>query len=448
MRGRMYKKRTGFYILCILVVAVILALFLPSFARAKSTAKAENNLTESIIGDNVLYRKLQDISRANGTGAALSDETFTSVTELDLTNTSKAPDSDKITDITALRKFDLRSVKVLKLGNNAIETIPANVFQGMESLEYLDVSNNGLNSLDLSYVVNLKVLIANNNNLTKLNLENFVTTGYESGDSLINISANPFDSFADVEMPTVKSDSRLKLIGYNNNFGDIMSISNNGFSYELGLQGLNLDRVQLNQTIKYYNTGDATLSAKIYKLTKGDNNETVETLVKTLSDDPSMPIKNIDLAVGNYRVDYLKNDTVINGTNNDDYIWLESNEFSVVPNSPTYYFTVGNKKYDEIEKLTHKGVLHIVSDDTAEVYYSFGGDEWIKGDEVKLNKGGTYVVKFKSVINGIESNISGVTINASANLHVPDIFMALLVAMLAGVFVVVIYFIGKYLQRR
>ena len=98
--------------------------------------------------------------------------------------------------------------------------------------------------------------------------------------------------------------------------------------------------------------------------------------------------------------------------------------------------------------MTHKGVLHIVSDDTAEVYYSFGGDEWIKGDEVKLNKGGTYVVKFKSVINGIESNISGVTINASANLHVPDIFMALLVAMLAGVFVVVIYFIGKYLQRR
>lgn len=451
MRGRMYKKRAGFYMLCILIVAILLTLFLPAFGRSKTTAKADTNLTESIIADNNLYRMLQQASREQGTGASLTDQSFKDTTELDLTYTSVGVPSDgkKIADITNLREFDLRKLKVLKLGNNNLTSIDANVFEGMLSLEYLDLSNNNLTSIDLSMLNTLKVLIINNNQLKKLDVSNLDTTGYNDGDSVLNVSDNPFKSISDVELPVVRTNSRLRVIGYNNNFTDITTLSSNGFTYELGAQGFNEKTIQLNSPLKYYNTGDATISAKIYKITENENKEKVESLVKTMSDDANMPITTISLGVGNYRIDYFKDDVIINASNNDQYIWFESHEFSVVPNTPEYYFQVGNKTYNEIDKLTRVGTLHIVADENATVYYSFGsGEKWQEGREVKLDKGGSYVVQFKSVVDGVESQVQGVMINASANIHIPDMFMALLVVGIALVFVAVVYFVAKFLQRR
>lgn len=447
----MYKKRTSFYILCILVVAILVAMFLPAFGRAKTSAKAETNLTESIITDNNLYRMLQQASREQGTGAALTEQTFANTTELDLTYTSVGvpSTSKRIGDITALREFDLRKLQVLKLGNHNISNIDANIFEMMDSLEYLDVSNNNLTSIDISMLNNLKVLIINNNQLTSLDVSNLITTGFRDADSVLNVSNNPFSSITSIELPSAKTNSRLRVIGYNNNFTDVSAITANGFTYELGVQGFNRKNIEISNPLKYYNVGDDTLTANIYKLTKGENGETVETLVKTLADDKDNPISTISLSVGNYRLDYLKNDEVLNSSNNDDCMWFESREFSVVPNTPEYYFEIGNKTYTDIDKLTRTGVLHIVADENATVYYSFAGSEkWQEGNEIALDRGGRYIIEFKCVVDGVESNVSGVTINASANIRIPDIFMALIVVALALVFVAVVYFVGKFLQRR
>ena len=447
----MYKKRTGFYILCILIVAVMLAMFLPAFGKAKASAKAEVNLTESVITDTNLYRMLQQASREQGTGASLTDQTFKDTTELDLSYTSVGvpSDSKKITDITALREFDLRNLKVLKLSNNALVNIDANIFEGMLNLEYLDLANNGLTSIDLSMLNNLRVLIINNNEIDQLDVTNLVTTGYNDGDSMLNVSNNPFKSISDIDLPAAKTNSRLQIIGYNNNFTDITALSSNGFTYQLGAQGFGTEIVEISAPLKYYNIGDDTLSAKIFKITKGENGDNVETLVKTLADDPNMPISTISLGVGNYRIDYFKDNVLINSSNNDTFMWFESREFSVVPNTPEYYFKVGNKTYYDIDKLTRVGTLHIVADKNSTVYYSIGGsNEWKEGSEITLDRGGAYIVQFKCVVDGVESKIQGVTINASANIRVPDIFMALLVVGMALVFVAVIYFVAKYLQRR
>lgn len=447
----MYKKRAGFYMLFILIVAILLTVFLPAFGKSKSTASAETNLTESILADSNLYRMLQQASREQGTGASLTDQTFKDTTELDLTYTSVGVPSDgkKIADITNLREFDLRKLKVLKLGNNNLTSIDANVFEMMFSLEYLDLSNNNLSSIDLSMLNNLKVLIINNNQLSSLDVSNLDTTGYNDGDSLLNVSDNPFDSISDIDLPVVRTNSRLRVIGYNNNFTDITTLSSNGFTYELGAQGFASETIEIDSPLKYYNTGDATLSAKIYKITQNQNNEKVETLVKTLADDTNMPITSISLGVGNYRIDYFKDDVLINVSNNDNYIWFESHEFSIVPNTPDYYFQIGNKTYTDIDKLTRVGTLHIVADEEATVYYTFGNsDNWQEGREVTLDKGGSYVVQFKSVVDGVESKVQGVMIKASANIRIPDIFMALLVVGIALAFVAVIYFVAKFLQRR
>ncbi len=444
----MSKKKTYFLILIILIVSVGVTLFLPSFCKARGVASAENTLTESTITDLNLYRSLQSISRANGTGSALTDLTFKDVTTLDLSYTSPGvpSDSKKIADITTLREFDLRNLKKLVLSNNILTSIEANIFEGMTNLEYLDVSNNRLTSIDLSMLTNLKVLIVNNNYLTSLDVSNMNTTGYEEGDSILNVSHNRFASFSSIEMPIVKSDSRLKIYGYNNNFTDVVN-PNGKFTYILGLQGLNKDSVETTEEIKYYNTGDNTLSAKIYEITKNENNETVETLKLTLKDS-TVSVTNVDLPVGNYRVDYLKDDVVITKDNNDDNMWFESRPFSIIPTSPRYVFNVNGKEYQEVEKLTREATLILIAEDDAKVYYSFDSKEWVEGREVKLNKGGSYFVQFKSVKNGVESRISGVTVNASLNLKVPDVFLALLIVMVAAGFVVALYFIGRFLKRR
>lgn len=443
----MSKKKTYFLILIILIVSVGMTLFLPNFVKTRSSAYADiaDTILMSEFTDSNLYTKLQKVST---TGKSLNPNSFKDTTELDLSYTlTGAPDQSKrITDLTSLRKFDLRKLKKLVLSNNNITSIEADVFEGMTSLEYLDVSNNGLTSIDLSMLSNLKVLIINNNNLTTLDVSNMVTTGYEDGKSVLNVAHNQFDSFEDVNMPIARSDSNFDVIGYANNFTDIISLSSR-FNYIFGLQGINKTTIEQSEDIKYYNTGDSDLQVKIYQITTDQNGDNIENLVKTITDGAES-ITNVELGVGNYRVDYFKNNTKIDNTNNEDCMWFESTSFSVVPTAPKYVFEVNGKQYTELDKLTQKAKLILVADEDATVYYAFNSTDWTEGREVTLDKGGKYFVQFKSVKNGVESKVSGVTINASLNLRVPDIFLVLLIVLVAGGFVVALYFIGKFLKRR
>ncbi len=443
----MSKKKTYFLILIILIVSVGMTLFLPNFVKTRGSANADiaDTILMSEFTDSNLYTKLQNVST---TGKSLNPNSFKDATELDLSYMlTGAPDQSKrITDLTSLRKFDLRKLKKLILSNNNITTIEADVFEGMTSLEYLDVSNNGLTSIDISMLSNLKVLIINNNNLTSLDVSNMVTTGYDDGNGVLNIAHNQFDSLEDVDMPIARSDSNFDIIGYANNFTDIVSLTSR-FNYILGLQGINKSTIEQSENIKYYNTGDSDLKVKIYQITTDPNGDNVENLVKTISDG-SEPIIDVELGVGSYRVDYFKNDTKIDTTNNEDYMWFESTSFSIVPTTPKYVFEVNGKRYTEVEKLTQKAKLILVADEDATVYYSFNSTDWTEGREVTLDKGGKYFVQFKSVKNGVESKVSGVAINASLNLRIPDIFLILLIVLVAGGFVVALYFIGKFLKRR
>lgn len=443
----MSKKKTYFLILIILIVSVGMTLFLPSFVKNQSSAYADiaDIFLMSEFTDTNLYSKLQS---ASTTGKNLNANSFKDTTELDLSYAfTGAPDqSRKISDLTSLRKFDLRNLKKLVLTNNNITTIEADVFEGMTNLEYLDVSNNGLTSIDISMLPNLKVLILNNNDLKSLDVSNMITTGYNDGNGVLNIAHNQFDSFNNVTMPVAHNDSKFDVIGYANNFTSIVSLSGK-FNYILGLQGINKSVIEQSEDIKYYNTGDSDFEVKIYQIITDQNGDNVENLVKTISDG-SDSIIDIELGVGNYRVDYFKNNTKIDATNNEDYMWFESTSFSVVPTAPKYVFEVNGKRYTEVEKLTQKAKLILLADEDATVYYSFNSTDWTEGREVTLDKGGKYFVQFKSVKNGVESKVSGVAINASLNLRVPDIFLILLIVLVAGGFVVVLYFIGKFLKRR
>lgn len=441
----MTKKKTYFLIMIILVVLLGMTLVLPVFMRAGSGAYADtDSFLKSEFSDSNLYLKLRDVS-GNST---INVNTFKDATTLDLSHiVTGAPEQNKlISNLSDLRKFDLTNLKKLILSNNNIETIEADVFEGMTNLEYLDVSNNNLSSIDISMLSKLKVLILNNNNLTSLDVSNMVTTGYGDQNSLLNVSHNDFADFASIQLPNARSDSKFDIIGYSNNFTDIISLTGK-FNYVLGLQGVNNSTIDQSEDIKYYNTGDITLGVRIYKITHDQNGDDIETLVSSLSDSEAS-IVSVSLEVGNYRAYYYKDGLRIDSTNNNDYIWFESVEFGILPDSPKYVFEINGKRYEEIEKLTREAKLILIADENATVYYSLDSSDWKEGREVVLDRGGNYIVQFKCVVDGVESKVSGVSIKASINLKVPDLFLLLIILLVGGLFVVAIYFIGKFIKRR
>lgn len=441
----MVKRKNLFLWICI---CVLVCVCVPCFgASTTSTAYASERIDESVVSDIYLYKKLQTASQKNGTGSSIYADTFKDVEFLDLSFSSPhiVSNTQKISDITALREFDLRALKKLDLSNNNLTTIDADVFAGLVSLEYLDLSNNNITSVDLSLLTNLKVLIINNNALTTLDVSNMVTTGYDGQNSLLNISHNNFASFADVNLPYAQSNSCLDIIGFHNNFTDVQN-TDGVFTYYLGLQGTNRASMDESQQPKYFATGDTSLSAKIYRITEGENGESTSTLVETLDEQHSVGV--LQLGVGNYCVEYLKDGVVVDDTNNDDYLWFGTHTFTIVPTCPSYKYVINGKEYTDIEKLTQKAKLVLSADEDATVYYSFNSTNWVEGREIDIKKGGNYFVYYKSVKNGIESTIGTVTINASLNLRVPDAFMALLVVLVGGLFVMGAYFIGIFLKKR
>lgn len=441
----MSKRKNRFLILIILAVVLATGLFLPHFVKSEDKTYADSNsFLKTEFEDSCLYNKLREVSGM----AVLNANTFKDTTELDLSFIlSGAPEQKgKITSLTDLKKFDLRKLEILKLPNNDIDNIEADIFVGMSSLEYLDISNNNLTNIDISELSNLKVLILNNNKLTSLDVSTMKTTGYEGGSSILNISHNNFSAFSNVTLPIERTDSNFDIIGYANNFTDIESISGK-FNYILGIQGVNKTCIDQSEEIKYYNTGDSILSVKIFKISYDQNGDEIKTLVGSFSDSETS-IVNIQLEVGDYRVEYYKDDIQINSENNAEYMWFDSTDIKIIPDTPKYVFEINGKKYENVDKLTRKAKLIFIADEDATVYYSFDSTDWIEGREVVLDKGGNYIVQFKCVKNGIESEEGGVTIKASLNLKIPDIFLLLIIVMVACGFVAVVYFIGKFLRRR
>lgn len=448
----MSRKKAYCLILIILVLSIGCALFFPNFMTARGVVYAENSITDSVVGDLALYKKLQAAKREISGSSYLHDQCFSETTELDLSNSDKnnaiPDDTNRISDISSLRKFNLSKLQKLILKNNSLTTIDGDVFEGMQNLEYLDVSNNQITSIDLSYLPKLKVLIINNNQLSSLDVSQMVTTGYEDGSSVLNISHNNFSSIAEIQLPAVLATSNFEIVGYNNNITDVVN-PNGNFHYVLGLQGVAKTEIEKNEVIKYYNTGDETLTARVYKLGKDENDVQTKTLVLTL-EDSTTTITPLNLAVGEYAVEYYKDDVKIDESNKYTlgYVWFEDAQFSLIPSSPSYVYKVGDKEYDDVEKLTKKAKLLLTADEGATIYYSFDLDKWYEGSEVELNNGGNYYVHFKSVVDGVESHVSGVYVNSSINLKIPDIFLVLLMCMVGALFVVGVYFIGKFLQRR
>ena len=433
MKTKIYKNKVLYILLALMFV-------LTSFVLLPTTqVGAAGNVIDVSEMDANLYYKLQSFA-----GGTLRDSSIyeKNITELDLSFSALGVVSNKkkIASLDGLELLDLRRVTVLKINNQYLSEITESNLSGMPNLERLEVSGNILTKVDVSHNPKLKVFIADNNYLSDIDLSLMDPSGYADSDSLISLNNNLLDSIEDITLPYTNSTSKLTLRAENNNITDVV-MDGTTYKLQLGLQGLrNLNEssehiVTSSQSIDFYGFDDDTLTAKVLK---SDGTEVISFTNGTTSHDT--------LPVGEYKLVFYKGGVEFNDEVNVDY--YTNSEFTVLPPKPTYYFVIGDEKYETIDKLTKPATLIIESVENSTTYYSVDGGDWVEGNEIKITSGGNYPIEIKSVVGDYESVTTSLRINASPNLYLSEGILILLIAVVGAVFVIGIFLIKKYVLDR
>ncbi len=443
----MFKKllKNKILYICLGLMLVLTPFVLRAISTVSAATPAGNILTEADMDAN-LYSKLRGIL-----GGTVRDNSIyaNNIEELDLTNTTPhtVSNANRIFSLQGLELMDMRSVKVLKVNQQALTELTATTLSGMPNLERLELADNQLTSLDLVNNNKLKYLVLDNNQIESLNLSNFNTLGYNEGNSLISLNYNNFDSISDIVLPAVTAQSKLTINAYGNNLTDVVKTTDLGFTFNLGVQGVryfgNGDKniITVDRPIKFYPNEATEVSAKIFKKA---NNEF--TLLQTLSNQ-APEITTVNLQVGEYKIEYYVNDLALTEEQQEAYKYCVNSQFVVQPPKPTFYFMVDGKRYDSIEKITEETVVVIKQQDNEKIYTSIDNGNWVEGNELTLTKGGKYTVSIKSTIDGYESEVVTFYVTANPNLYVSNGILILLVGLVAAVFIGVLFLIKRYVIK-
>lgn len=432
------KKHIRF---CILILCLCMAIVF--FPKSSGNAFAvSETVSEEQVGDDALYRKLKKITSRN----ILYADVLNSLTELNLSSES-GTSANQIADISGLSLFTMDNLKTLNVSNNALTELPESVLAQMPNLETLIVSKNQLTSLDVSGCYKLKTVDASGNVLVEFDGYDMVTQ-----DFTINLSNNLFSSMSQIVLPEKVGGGTGIVELYNNNITEFSSSYD--YTYRLGLQGLVFDKteetysIEKKEKIVFYKS-DNVQRMKIVISKKVDNDweEAVSVSDWLVSEAKT----EYTLVVGTYRVEYFYVDTSNNeysissnrhpSTNQgDSYISMVEHlltyynglyaEFDVVPSVPAYSLVVNGVTYGEgdMTKIKSQGKIYLKGDEGAEFYYRISGsNDWQKGSEIDIKRGGTYFIEVKAKVDNYESSIKTILINAEPNLKFPTILLLLLI---------------------
>lgn len=385
-------------------------------------------------------------------------EMFKDFTEISLTHTNAL-----IKSVKGLKVLNLENLKVLNLGQNQISEIDVEDLKNLNSLEELILYDNELTTLTIpSGLTHLRVVNLNKNKLTS-----FDASLINSGE--VYLSFNRIASIQDVKLPRIIYSTNLYVELFNNNITDadttyLAGLTNEAkIKLELGLQGYGLNYKANEQNVatpvickanklKFYNSLKyPNLKANIYS--NADN-----ALVKGIVNNTESNITEISLEVGEYRVEFVdatSGNSLYDYTDEFNCAFKTHNAFKIVPTSPVVKFVIKGTEYDNYGKFSGTGKLVATNqDEVGEIYYSISGSEWIKGNEVTLNRGGQYNVEFKCVVGDISSDSAYESapvikmVTQSLNPYIPDVVsLIILIALALVLFFVVLPLLVKVIKR-
>ena len=360
--------------------------------------------------------------------------------------------SNGIKNLMGLNLIDFTNAKNLEkvdLSYNEISSVLSSQIKSLSMVKEIDLSNNNIISISLTDFSNIEKLDLSFNSLTSVNLSNINTT---NTDGVIDLSSNKITNLEDI---TLRRDIELQNelnIYLLNNYITNTETDRIKVKYNFGLLGLKSNkRYGTDQDLIYkkINNVDNISTAQDVKLYAKDYNNLqqisgFEIINSSLSED----INIIDLlGIGKYILYYVDQDgNSIDNINFKDAV--NPYIIEIVPSMPIATLDSEVLKNGDSQLIKEDKIITLSSSDAEVVfYYKLNDSDWIEGNEIPIKANTTGFIKYKSVKNGIESEVSQINLEKNTNLGDHLITILLIVAGLVLLFVVIMPLARYYANK-
>lgn len=410
-------------------------------------------ISESVITDELLYEALLDIYIEKYTGIYNTEELTTIYSDMFNDFTEINVDGKGIESLAGLEKLRLFELESFSANLNDIASFDEDIFENTDSKKFkkLSLAGNKLSSISITNLTGLTTINFSSNKLSKLDLS-AIEAKVQYTTFTLNVANNNFTSLSNIILPT-KRIGHINLNIINNMISEISDdYFTDKYTMHIGIQGFNkVDNEYATDTknnVVIYKTRIPALSVQIWKL-----DEDEDRIITTISDsDITEEFIRLDLDVGEYYYEYLYNGEILDLSerkNDADKLYLISNDFNVLPQKVTYLLNYKGEDYETLNKVTGVVTVKLYCEEGASIMYQVNGGEWQSGNVIECNEGGTYSIKVKAVINGVESETQNIWVRTSLNLYISDGLMLVLILVVAlTLFLVVVPIISKKYFKR
>lgn len=407
-----------------------------------------NEVALTLLFDSNLYGALLDLYKStdpNYHGDTLYSDMFKDFTEINV-------DKCNISTLRGLEKFEFDSLETFSANSNEISEFDKEWFVNTEKdiFKSLSLAGNKIKGVDLSYCTGLRYLDLSSNELQRLDVS-FIEGRSSSTQFELNVANNKIKGMKYILLPEKKI-GHITLNIINNNIAEISNeYFTDKYTLKIGVQGAvskATDTVTFDTkyNLRLYKTYIEGLGYIVNRI-DGEEDVKVFELWDAQIENDYVPY---ELGVGEYEVIYTFDGvTSAYERHNHTRAFLKSMEFDIVPQKASYIFIHKGQEYKEIGKVTGAVTVKLSAEEGAKIFYQVDGGEWIEGNEVVCDQGGSYAINVKTMIAGVESEVETIWVRTSLNRYIPDILMLVLLVLLSLVlFLVVLPYVSrKYFKK-
>lgn len=417
------SSKSGLKYISVLMALILFATFFVSIPKQTVLAE-ETELDDTMvieqgsgvykIQDEALYdalvAKLRTI-KPEETVLTVGSFKNLSIEEFNFSGTGKSDDA-KIASLAGLEYIKLPNLKSLILADNNITGSVVGFFNLMQNLEKIDLSNNQVTSFDGSFSTKLTEVNLSNNKITNANIQSLVEGGN------VDLSFNSIKSFDEITFPQLTCTISLT---HNYIVEDVPS--DNVCTLKMGFQGVRDgdDTVKSTQ-IRLYEL-DGVENFKLYKKQTDGTYTLYETVLLNSS------ITNLNIA--EYKLEFTET--------SEDKVYQDI-YFVCRPNTPTITpYNTNNKVINNSNSLFNEVVV-IKLEAEGEIYYKINNGQTVKGNEITINKRGSYTITYWQNLEGMDSVKTSYLVISRYFAPINIVWIILVVGAITGMFMFGVYY--------
>ena len=425
--SRILKSGTSFMLMLLaLVLTATLFVCLPKkVVNAEDLELDDSKVIEQGYGlykiqDQALYDALFDeLRKIKPDAEKLTVGSFLDITTEEFNFTGKGKsDQAKISSLVGLNLIKLPNLKSLILSDNKIEGSISD-FDFMQNLEKIDLSNNNITSFNGSFSTKLSDVNLSNNILMSVNLSSLAEGGKA------DLSFNNLKQFSKITLPQVLSE-----ISLTHNFliedipTDIVC------TLKMGFQGIkDGDDILKSTTFRFYEL-DGVENLKLYKKLSDGTYILAETIL------PNNEVTNLNIA--EYKLEF--NET------NDPKMYNDIT-FVCRPNSPTVTVYSNNEVIENTSHIFNQ-IISLKIEAEGEIYYTINNGQTIQGNEILINKSGSYTVTYWQKLEGMDSVKTSYLVISKYFAPINIVWIILVVAVFAVGFLFAMYYKNVLIYKK